>query len=70
MERDVTLVIYTGNSSRTGYGEANRREIAAVPADELGLIGIAVRSDRKVVDQACCITGTASPAAPSSDVDG
>ena len=51
MERDVTPAIYTAELFSTGHDEANRAEVAAVPADELDLVGIAMRADRKVVDK-------------------
>ena len=51
MERGVTPAIYTAELFATGHDEANRAAVAVVPADELDLVGIAVRADRKVVDQ-------------------
>jgi hypothetical protein len=51
MDRGVTPAIYTAELFATGHDEANRAEVAAVPADELDLVGIAVRADRKVVDK-------------------
>jgi hypothetical protein len=51
MERGVTPAIYTAELFSTGHDEANRAEVAAVAADELDLVGIAVRADRKVVDK-------------------
>jgi hypothetical protein len=51
MERDVRPAIYTAELFSTGHDEANRAEVAAVPADELDLVGIAVRAERKLVDK-------------------
>jgi hypothetical protein len=49
--RDVELAIYTAELFATGHDEANRAEVAAVPSDELDLVGIAMRADRKLVDK-------------------
>jgi hypothetical protein len=49
--RDVELAIYTAELFATGDDEANRAEVAAVPSDELDLVGIAMRADRKLVDK-------------------
>jgi hypothetical protein len=49
--RDVELAIYTRELFSTGHDEANRAAVAAVPAEELDLVGIAMRADRKVVDK-------------------
>ena len=35
----------------TGHDEANRAAVAAVPSEELDLVGIALRADRKLVDR-------------------
>ncbi len=35
----------------TGQDEANRAQVATVSAEELDLVGIAFRADRKVVDK-------------------
>ena len=51
MSRDVELAVYTHELFETGHDEANRAAVAAVPADELDLVGIAFRADRKVVDK-------------------
>jgi hypothetical protein len=51
MSRGVELAVYTKELFETGYDEANRAAVAAVPADELDLVGIAVRAERKVVDK-------------------
>jgi hypothetical protein len=49
--RNVELAIYTAELFATGHDEANRAEVAAVPSDELDLVGIALRADRKLVDK-------------------
>ena len=49
--RDVELAIFTRELFTTGHDEANRAAVAAVPAEELDLVGIAMRADRKVVDK-------------------
>jgi hypothetical protein len=49
--RDVELAIYTAELFATSHDEANRAEVASVPSDELDLVGIAMRADRKVVDK-------------------
>jgi hypothetical protein len=52
MQRGVEeLAIYTAELFATTHDEANRAAVAAVPADELDLVGIALRADRKVVDK-------------------
>jgi hypothetical protein len=51
MSRGVELAVYTKELFETGYDEANRAAVAAVPADELDLVGIAVRAERKAVDK-------------------
>jgi hypothetical protein len=45
------LAIYTRELFATGHDEANRAVVAAVPAEELDLVGLALRADRKVVDK-------------------
>lgn len=49
--RDVQLAIYTAELFATGHDAANRAEVAAVRSDELDLVGIAMRADRKLVDK-------------------
>lgn len=49
--RDVQLAIYIAELFATGHDEANRDEVASVPSEELDLVGIAMRADRKVVDK-------------------
>jgi hypothetical protein len=49
--RDVELAIYTYELFVTGHDDANRAAVAAVPSEELDLVGIAFRTDRKVADK-------------------
>jgi hypothetical protein len=49
--RDVELAIYTAELFATSHDEANRAEVAGVTSDELDLVGIAMRADRKLVDK-------------------
>ena len=51
MQREVELAIYTHELFATSHDEANRAAVAAVPAEELDLVGIALRADRKIVDK-------------------
>jgi hypothetical protein len=51
MDRGVTPAIYTAELFATGYDEANRAAVAAVAAEDLDLVGIAFRAERKVVDK-------------------
>jgi hypothetical protein len=50
-QRDVDLAIFTRELFSTGHDAANRAAVAAVPGDELDLVGIAMRADRKLVDK-------------------
>jgi len=49
--RGVDLAIYTRELFATGHDEANRAAVAGVPSDELDLVGIAFRTDRKTADK-------------------
>jgi hypothetical protein len=51
LSRDVELAVYTHDLFETGHDEANRAAVAGVPADELDLVGIAFRAERKVADK-------------------
>jgi hypothetical protein len=50
-DRDVTPAIYTADLFATGHDEANRDAVAAVAVEDLDLVGIAVRAERKTVDK-------------------
>jgi hypothetical protein len=49
--RDVELAIYTQELFETGHDEANRAAVATVQSDELDLVGIAFRAERKTADK-------------------
>jgi hypothetical protein len=49
--REIELAIYTAELFATGHDEANRAEVAKVASEELDLVGIAMRADRKLVDK-------------------
>jgi hypothetical protein len=51
MDRGVTPAIYTRELFTTNHDEANRAAVAAIPAEELDLVGIALRAERKTVDK-------------------
>jgi len=51
MARDVTPAIYTRELFETPHDIANRAAVADVPAEELDLVGIALRAERKTVDK-------------------
>jgi hypothetical protein len=51
MGRGVTPAVYTYELFTTNHDEANRAAVAAVPADELDLVGVAFRAERKTVDK-------------------
>ncbi len=49
--RGLTPAIYTHELFATGHDEANRAAVAGVSAEDLDLVGIALRAERKVVDK-------------------
>jgi hypothetical protein len=49
--RGVLATIFTADLFGTGNDDANRAAVAAVRRDDLDLVGVAIRSDRKVVDK-------------------
>ena len=51
MSRGVRPAIYTEELFATGHDEANRAAVAGVPAEDLDLVGIALRAERKTVDK-------------------
>lgn len=51
VRREVPLAIYTAALFASGHDEANRAAVAAVPAAELDLVGIAMRGPKNVVDR-------------------
>jgi len=51
LSRGVRPAVYTRELFETNHDEANRAAVASVPADELDLVGIAFRAERKVADR-------------------
>jgi hypothetical protein len=51
MSRGVTPAIYTRELFATNHDEANRAAVATVAAEDLDLVGIAFRAERKTVDK-------------------
>jgi hypothetical protein len=51
MSRGVRPAIYTKKLFTTNHDEANRAAVAPVAAEDLDLVGIAFRADRKTVDK-------------------
>jgi hypothetical protein len=51
MDRAVTPAIYTRELFTTNHDAANRAAVAPVAAEDLDLVGIALRAERKTVDK-------------------
>jgi hypothetical protein len=51
MSRGVTPAVYTRDLFVTNHDEANRAAVAGVAAEDLDLVGIAFRADRKTFDK-------------------
>ncbi|OWJ63656.1 DUF2000 domain-containing protein [Inquilinus limosus] len=51
LARNLRIAIYTAELFATGYDEANRAAVKAVPGDALDLVGFALHEDRKDVDR-------------------
>ncbi len=49
--RGIPLVVYTRDLFATGHDAANRAAVAAVPGDDLDLVGVALRGPRNAVDK-------------------
>ena len=49
--RGISLAVYTRELFSTGHDDANRAAVAEVPADDLDLVGIALRGPRNVIDR-------------------
>ena len=47
----VTPAVYTRELFETNHDDANRAAVAVVAADDLDLVGIAFRAERKTVDK-------------------
>lgn len=48
---DVALAIYTRDLFATMHDDANRAAVAAVAADDLDLVGLALRGPKNVIDR-------------------
>jgi hypothetical protein len=51
MSRGVTPAVYTRELFATNHDDANRAAVADVAAEDLNLVGIAFRAERKTVDK-------------------
>jgi hypothetical protein len=51
LNRAVTPAVYTNELFATNHDAANRAAVATVPAEDLDLVGIAFRAERKTVDK-------------------
>jgi hypothetical protein len=51
LSRGVTPAIYTSDLFATNHDEANRAAVSSVPAEDLDLVGLALRAERKTVDK-------------------
>lgn len=51
LSRGLTVSIYTHDLFATGNDAANRAAVAAVEAEDLDLVGLALHADRKQVDK-------------------
>jgi hypothetical protein len=51
MSRGVTPAVYTRDLFETNHDDANRAAVAVVAADDLDLVGIAFRAERRTVDK-------------------
>ena len=51
LDRNERIAVYTRELFATGYDEANRAAVAAVPAEALDLVGLALHAERKIVDK-------------------
>lgn len=49
--RDIATAIYTEELFSTGHDAANRAAVAGVPAEELNLVGVALRGAKNGVDR-------------------
>lgn len=51
LAQEARFAIYTEELFSTGHDEANRAAVKAVAAEDLNLVGIALRADKKSVDK-------------------
>jgi hypothetical protein len=49
--RGIPTALYTRELFSTGHDEANRAAVAAVPANELDIVGVGLRGPRNVIDR-------------------
>lgn len=49
--RDVRAAIYIEDMFATGHDEANRQTVLQYPTEDLPLVGIGIRADKKIVDK-------------------
>lgn len=49
--RGILLAVYTEELFSTGHDAANRQAVAAVAADDLNLVGVALRGPKNAVDR-------------------
>jgi hypothetical protein len=49
--RGVPVTVYTEELFATGHDDDNRAAVAAVEAEKLNLVGVALRADRRTVDK-------------------
>lgn len=53
LERNVTASAYIEEMFATGHDDANREVFARFTPDNAKLVGLALRSDKKIVDKIC-----------------
>ena len=51
LARNVTPAVYTEDMFSTTHDVANREAVRAVARNDLNLVGIAMRAERKVIDK-------------------
>lgn len=51
MGRSVRMSLYTEDMFKTGHDAANRAVVKQFTADELNVVGLALRDDKKIVDK-------------------
>jgi hypothetical protein len=51
LARGVEMAVFTDDLFQTGHDAANRAAVRAVTREQLSLVGIAFRADRRVVDK-------------------
>jgi hypothetical protein len=51
LEQSVRFSLFTEDLFSTGHDEANRAAVKAVPCEDLKVVGMALRDNKKVVDQ-------------------